>query len=123
MAANVSDRLLDQRLRNRMIEQLQMLVDWTDTVASIGAKGYFNSFFDFFPDEPPLPVNFSLTIEERDALTGVLELMNRAASDTSQNVTDDELVGSAWPMKIREEAEAALAIMMIRGKLSDDIEA
>lgn len=57
----ISDRLLDQRLRNGMIERLQMLVDWDETVSAIGANGYFNSFFDVFPDKPPLPNNSALS--------------------------------------------------------------
>lgn len=123
MSTPISGRLLDQRLRNRMIECLQMLVDWTETIAAIGAAGYFNSFFDIYPDKPPLPINVSLSSEERDALTEVLELMDRAASCTSQNLTDEELIASAWPMRIGEQAYSALSIMMIRGKLSDDVEA
>ena len=123
MNTPMSDRVLDQRLRNGIIERLQMLVDWTETVAAIGATGYFNSFFDVLPDKPPLPINTALSSEEREALTEVLDLMDRAASCTGQNVTDEELITSAWPMRIGEQANSALSIMMVRGKLSDDVEA
>ncbi|MFZ2998281.1 hypothetical protein [Sphingobium sp.] len=122
MSTSISDRLLDQRLRNGMIERLQMLVDWTETIAAVGAAGYFNSFFDVFPDKPPLPVNTVLSSEECEALTKILELMDQVASCTRQNLTDDELVASAWPMRIGEQANSALSIMMVRGKLSDDVE-
>lgn len=76
-----------------------------------------------FPDKPPLPINTALSSEEREALTEVLDLMDRAASCTGRNVTDEELITSAWPMRIGEQANSALSIMMVRGKLSDDVEA
>lgn len=122
MTGLISNRLLDQRLRTRMIELLEMLADWQDTISVLGARSYFNTFFDCFPDAPPLPPNCLITAEEDRALTRVLELMDRACSATSQDPTDQELIASGWPPRIAEEAKAALQIMMVRGKFSDDVE-
>lgn len=117
----VSDRLLDQRLRNRFIEELLCLVDWEETL-TWGAGEYFNSFFDFFPDEPPLPPNSVLTDEERSALTKVLALMNMALDSTSPLVGEAELIDSGWPENIKPIAQKALALMLQRGRFSEEIE-
>jgi len=100
-----------------------MLVDWPDTVAVLGARSYFNSFFDWFPDVPPLPSNAFITVEENQTLTRVLDLMNEAAARTSDNPTDQELIASGWPSRVAEIAKMALETMMVRGKLPDDVEA
>lgn len=68
MDHSASGRLLDQRLRNRMIEELLCLGEWEETIAW-GAGEYFNSFFALFPDEAPLHPNSAVTDEERSALT------------------------------------------------------
>jgi hypothetical protein len=117
----VSNRLLDQRLRNRMMEQLLCLVDWEDSIRW-GAGEYFNSFFDFFPDRSPLDPNSALTEAEREALTKVLDLMNTAADSTSQHVTEAELVGAGWPERIKDAAKPALELMVERGQFSEEIE-
>lgn len=46
MTGIISNRLVDQRIRSRMIELLEMLADWPDTIAVLGARSYFNAFFD-----------------------------------------------------------------------------
>ncbi|MGH6997165.1 MAG: hypothetical protein ACREEO_03175, partial [Phenylobacterium sp.] len=117
----VSDRLLDQRLRNRMIEELLCLTDWEATLAW-GAEEYFNSFFHVFPDEPPLRPNSALTEGERAALAAVLSLISAAANGTLRQVTKAELIASGWPARIRPAAQEAVALMLARGKFSDEVE-
>jgi len=112
---------LDQRLRNRMMEELLGLVDWEEALA-FGAGEYFNSFFDVFPDAPPAPPNSALTEEERSALSEVIMLMDSAAKATSQHVTNVELIASGWPERIEPVARKALAMMMQRGSFSEELE-
>jgi hypothetical protein len=121
MEQEVSDRLLDQRLRNRMMEELLCLVDWEEAL-EWGAGEYFNNFFDFFPDKAPLYPNTALSDEESDALAAVLNLVDAAAKSTSQHVTADELITSGWPQKIKPAAAAALALMSRRGRFSEEHE-
>ena len=118
----ISDRLLDQRLRNRMAEALTTLVDWEDMLTTHGAGEYFNWFFDFFPDQPPLPPNSAVSDAERAALIEVVTLMDEAASATPQDVTEEQLRGSGWPQRIAPVADAALGLMRERGRFSDEQE-
>ena len=119
--SEVSERLLAQRLRNRMMEQLTCLVDWQDRL-TWGAAEYFNAFFDFFPDRPPLRDNPALTEAEREALTSVLSLMAAAADGTPRDVTASELKASGWPQRVAPVARSALDLMSERGRFSDDLE-
>lgn len=121
MDQTVSDRLLDQRLRNRMMEELLCLIDWEEAL-DWGAGEYFNSFFDIFPDKAPLHPNTALSDEESEALTEVLILVEAAANSTSQHVTTAELTISGWPQKIKPVAAVALALMSMRGRFSEEHE-
>lgn len=64
-----------------------------------------------------------INVDENRVLTRVLELMDQAASGTSDDPTNEELVGSGWPARVAEVAAMALQTMMVRGKLPDDIDA
>jgi hypothetical protein len=117
----VSERLLDQRLRNRMMEEMSALAEWEETL-EWGAGEYFNNFFDFFPDTPPLPDNSTLSEDEREALTCVLLLMAEAANSTPRHVTTPQLRTSGWPQRIAPAARTALELMRVRGCFSEELE-
>ena len=117
-----SQRPLDQRLRNRMAEAVDLFADWENVLPFLGAVGSFNFFFDVFPDQPPLPPNTALTEPERAALTRVLVMVEEACSATLPDVTEDQLIASGWPQRIAPEARAALALMRVRGRFSGDAE-
>ena len=119
---HVSRRVVDQRLRNRIMEILDMLVDWETTIPSFGATGYFNWFFDFFPDHPPPYPNPALTDPEREAIGAVHLMMDQACDATSDDVSEAQLVASGWPQRIKPVAQDALALMMQRGRFSEDTE-
>ncbi len=121
MTEQISDRLLDQRFRNRMMEELLGLVEWEGALAW-GTGEYFNSFFDFFPDEPSPHPNSALTDDERTVLSEVIALMDKAASSTPQQVTEADLIASGWPERIKPVAQKVLASMMLRGRFSEEVE-
>lgn len=119
--SEVSKRLLDQRLRNRIMEQLLGLVEWEDTL-KWGAAEYINSFYDFFPDDGGVPDNPCLTERERAALEPVTQLMSAACDATPQFPDDEEFKAACWPQRIAQVAQEALAIMIERGRFSEDQE-
>jgi hypothetical protein len=104
-----------------MMERLALLADARAALDG-GAAEYFNGFFDFFPDQPPLPENAALTPGEHSGLTAVLALMAEAADATPVDVTDAALVASGWPERIASAARAALAPMEHRGRFSEAFE-
>jgi len=104
------------------MEILDMLVHWETTIPTFGAPGYFNWFFDFFPDHPPPHPNSTLTDAELKAITVVQTMVDEACEATPDNLSEAELVGSGWPQRIAPHAYAALSLMAARGRYSDDLE-
>jgi hypothetical protein len=49
MDNEISDRLLDQRCRNRIIEVIETLAAGDEGVRGVGAKEYFEQFYDWLP--------------------------------------------------------------------------
>ncbi|ACL96239.2 hypothetical protein [Caulobacter vibrioides] len=119
----VSSRLVEQRVRNRIMEELASLAEGETAVRHWGAGDYFGSFFDWFPtgcDAPPQ--NSTMTGKEHQALSEVLDLMRRASAATVEMVDEEDLIGSGWPARIAASADEALRLFRERGAFSDDQE-
>jgi hypothetical protein len=115
-------RLVEQRLRNRIMEELLFLAEGDAAVGRLGAKEYFNGFEDFLPLDYAAPApNSAITDEENAALWEVCRLMSEAADATPDLVTDEELLASGWPSKIAPVANAALALFLRRGRFSEEV--
>ena len=119
----ISARLLDQRLRNRIMESLDWLAEGNDGVGSFGAGEWFEQFFDQHNEQRGRVFeNEAMTAEERDAFLAVYRLMGEAAKSTPKKVTDEALISSGWPARIAPAAQAAVDLMMKRGRFSEEIE-
>ncbi len=122
MAEGISRRLLDQRLRNRIMEALLGLVEWQDDLRAVGFAEHFESFFDFFPYEDEPETNGAITSEERIAIAAAHGLMVGAMNDTPRDMTIEQYVATGWPQRIAPVAEKALRLMLARGRFSEQQE-
>lgn len=124
MTSNVSERLVDQRLRNRIMEVLEILEMGDAGVKVFGAAEYFNYFYDFIPhrDDGQHHDNVAINPNEQSALVIVSRLMDDACDATSGEIEDANLIASGWPERIRPAAETALSLMRVRGRFSDEEE-
>lgn len=118
----ISPRLLDQRLRNRIIESIEILADGDKGVREVGASDWFNIFFDNVPDDGVPYPNLAMAGDEFAALGALAKLVNKACDATPQMVDDNILILSGWPKRIAPEAAKALKLFMQRGKLSEEME-
>lgn len=114
--------MLDQRLRNRIIEAIENLADGDQGVRDCGADDWFNIFFDNVPDDGEPEPNLVMTRDEFSALRDLAALVNEACESTPKFVTDDALIQSGWPSRIASVAAGALALFMRRGKFSEEHE-
>jgi hypothetical protein len=120
--STVSRRVLDQRHRNRTVEVLETLADGPEGVRFVGFSDYFNSFFDFVPDDcVPYP-NSAMTSEEIQAVAEVCKLLSAALEATPQVMTPEEFIDTGWPDEIMPVAQKALDAFMRRGKFDEEIE-
>lgn len=124
MAEEVSDRLIDQRVRNRVIEVLEVLADGVAGLFALGGNEYFNLFFDYIDDgfQEDWRTLSTYTAAEVDKLEAVLAVMLEALDGTAGLHTDNEIAASGWPDRVQPIARDALAAMLGRGRFDEEHE-
>ncbi|HKR89371.1 MAG TPA: hypothetical protein VJS38_14465 [Phenylobacterium sp.] len=119
-----SVRLVEQRIRNRIMEEIWTLSQGDAGVLEAGLTEWFEAFFDWFPYEGEPDDNPAMTPEEAVAVREVCKLMQEAIADTdiSRDPTVDEVIRTDWPLRVAPVAKAALDLMLRRGRFSEDTE-
>lgn len=119
-----SERLVQQRLRNRAIDALEVLAGGDEGVRAAGTGEYVNQFFDTIDDDSPWHWRewSTFTAAEVTALDSVQRVLLEACAATPQICPDDEFVASGWPERIKPVANAALDLMRRRGRFREDRE-
>lgn len=120
----LSERLVAQRVRNRIIESIWSLSRGDLGVHEAGPTEWFETFFDLFPYEGE-PYSYpAMTTEEAVAVLDVCCLMQRAIADTdiAKLPTVEEIIQKGWPERVAPTAKRALGLMLARGRFSEDEE-
>jgi hypothetical protein len=119
-----SQRLVAQRVRNRVMEEIWGLSRADMGVHEAGPTEWFETFFDLFPYEGEPDYYPAMTLEEATAVRQVCELMQQAISDTdiSKCPTVEEVTRTGWPQRIAPVAKQALDLMLQRGRYSEEQE-
>jgi hypothetical protein len=119
-----SERLVEQRLRNRAMEALETFAAGDAGVRSIGYVEYFEEFFDVIDDGRPWDWRAwsTFTPDEVRALDKVLSHVLAASKATPPIMDDVAFIQSGWPVKILDVARPALELMERRGRFSEEIE-
>lgn len=119
-----SDRIIQQRLRNRAIEALETLSAGDEGVRAVGNGEYVEQFFDVIDDDVPWEWRHwsCFTPDELAALDRVQTLLRTACDATAGMDSDDEFIASGWPATIQPVARQAFDLMRLRGRFSEDVE-
>ncbi|MEA1677482.1 hypothetical protein [Nitrospirillum sp. BR 11163] len=117
-----SPRLVDQRARNRIMEQLLSLADGDANVLAFGIVDYFEGFFDWFPYEGDPTWFPAMTEEEAAALREVCRMMQAANDATDRHISAEALIATGWPGRVAPVAREALELMRARGHFSEEKE-
>lgn len=121
MTEEPSERLIEQRIRNRIYEILEILADCDAGVDLVGIKGYFDLFEDFV-HRPSIEAGTSaLSREERAIVLEIAEFLE-AACETNPDFTKAEFIESDWPGKIAPAARNARELFLDRGLFSEKVE-
>ena len=118
-----SKRLVEQRIRNRLIEYLELVTAENNVLESIGLNEIINQWFDWNPDD--------LTIDNYSAppysQAETLELIKVGKSiEALVAATPNDIANFAHTVKVPEwlnfvsKSKAALDELIKRGKLSED---
>lgn len=122
---SASERLVAQRVRNRIMEEV-----WSLSKGDAGVRRawspteWFETFFDLFPYEGEPTWYPAMTSGEADAVRTVCKLMQLAVADPAvpKNPTIEQIIESGWPSRIAPFAQKALDLMLSRGRFSEEIE-
>lgn len=116
----ISVQLIDQRLRNRIIEVIEFLADGDDAVKLFGFSEYFNWFFDYFPEDGDFVPLSTMSVGETSAANELLKQMLSAAEATPQYMTEDEFINTGWPTRIQLTAKRAMETFLVKGRCAED---
>jgi hypothetical protein len=124
MTEEPSDMLIEQRIRNRIYEILEILAgcDEGDALVDlVGINGYFNLFEDFV-HRPSIESGMSALSKDERAI--VLEIAHflEVAGEATPDFTKAEFIASGWPEQIGPKARDARALFLIRGLFSEEFE-
>jgi hypothetical protein len=124
VSSQPSERVVEQRLRNRVMESLETLAAGDVGVLEIGAGEYFNQFYDWIDDDSPWEWRdwSSFAPGEVEALEEVLKLVDAACEATPQYVSEEDLIASGWPTRIQPVAAKSLQLMCDRGWFDEETE-
>lgn len=126
----ISPRLLEQRLRNRIMESLHALADGEDGVRREGVAEYFEEFYDWIPHRDQenrfhdcAINNSAITADELALLQEVSAILDDAADAIfPSDIKADEFIATGWPKRIQPVAKKALEQMQKRGRFSEEKE-
>lgn len=124
MEEKSSERIIDQRIRNRIMEAVLTLAEGDEGVRREWPAEYFESFHDWIPHrgDRVMRPNSAITEDERVCLQEVSKLLDDACDATPGNMDADELIATGWPRRIQPVAQRALSLMPERGRFSEDRE-
>ena len=124
MEEQPSERLIDQRIRNRIMEAVETLADGDDGVRRDWPAEYFESFYDWIPhrSDGGMRPNSAITADEGALLLEVSAILDDACDATPGNMTADEFIATGWPKRIQPVALKALSLMRARSQFSEEQE-
>jgi hypothetical protein len=122
MEEKPSHRIIDQRIRNRIMEAVETLAMGNEAVRLVWPTEYFESFYDWIPHGGEQHPNSAISTDEQAKLSEVSKLLDEACDATPQIMTADELIATGWPERVRPVAQEALSLMLKRGRFSEDQE-
>lgn len=120
--ADPSPRLVEQRTRNRLIEWLEVLVSYQSDPPGFDLNELLNQWEDWSPDSyvhPPAVY----TQSEAEQLSLVANNWEAFCQATPKSISSEpgEFMKPEWAALVAC-AQAALAELMRRGRLSDEVE-
>lgn len=118
-----SERIIEQRLRNRVMESVEILADGDEGVRRFGDCCYYGHFFDYIDDDMTTAWRDLSTLSPAEVrqLESLHDLLIESLQ-TTNGLNDDELIASGWPIRIAAVARTTLQTMQTRGRFDEEVE-
>ena len=121
MDENPSERLIDQRVRNRIMEAVHTIADGEEGVRREWPGEYFESFYTWIPhhNDGDMQPNSAISPEERTGLLELSAILDEACDATPKIMSADEFIDTGWPKRMQPTAQKVLRLMLARGRFSE----
>lgn len=116
-------RIVDQHVRNRIMEAVEILADGDNGVRMVGDGNYYNYFFDWVDDDMTTAWRELSTLSPAEVrqLESLHDLLHTSLRLTNE-MNADELIASGWPTRIAAVASTTLQTMQTRGRFDEEVE-
>ena len=123
MDEEVSDRLLEQRLRNRMIETIEVLAKGDQGLIEVNFTEFFEGLFDHSRDGHSVYKPNSAVAEEKEQVIDPLgRMLEKVSHETLHFRTEAEYIHSGCAEWIKPVAQKALKVLLAQGRFREDRE-
>ncbi|MGV2098300.1 hypothetical protein [Rhizobium sp. 21-4511-3d] len=123
MDEEVSDRVVEQRWRNRVIEAVEVLARGNEGLIAVNYNEYFLGFYDCWDDGQLLVrPNSAFSAEEEQAVNALGRMLEGITKDTLQFQSEAEYIRSGCAERIKPVAQHVLELFLSRGRFSEDYE-
>lgn len=123
MGEEVSDRVIEQRLRNRIIEAIEILSRGNEGLIEVNYNEFFEGFYDQWHDGHfGLGPNSAITEEEEKTVDELGRMLESISDETRHFQSEAEYIQSGCAERIKPAAQRALKLFLSRGRFSEDHE-
>lgn len=123
MNEEVSARVIEQRLRNRIIEAIEVLARGNQGLIEVNYNEFFLAFYDQWDNGQLISwPNSSFTDEEEQAVNALGQMLEGIMAETLHFQIEAEYIRSGCAERIRPAAHKTLTLFLTRGRFSEDCE-
>ncbi|NKL54556.1 hypothetical protein GFL77_08520 [Rhizobium leguminosarum bv. viciae] len=121
-----SNRLVEQRVRNRIMDAMSWLEQGAEGVRKMSAQEFFLMFYDWVPEAGsvwawPKGAPDTMTTAEIEAVTNVLAVVDAATDEIDDIADETTVIASGWLERISPVAKTALDLMLMRGCFDEEV--
>ena len=119
---NISEKLVMQRIRNRIIEVLDMFAD-DESVSKIGSDEIIEFWYDFVDEEKFSGFNKPVFSEsEITSIRRFHNLLEKTYSNVPSSFSLESLMSNKYWCRLKELANNETEVFLKRGRFSEDEE-
>ncbi|MBY3177581.1 hypothetical protein HFO27_23570 [Rhizobium leguminosarum] len=123
MKVEVSDRVVEQRLRNRVIDAIEVLGRGNEGLVEVNYNEFFLAFYDCWDNGRLIRwPNNAFTDEEEQTVNDLGEMLKGITTETLHFQSEAEYIESGCAERIKPVAQEALKLFLTRGRFSEDYE-
>lgn len=123
MDEETSDRVIEQRLRNRIIEAIEILSLGNRGLIEVNYNEFFEGFYDYWRDGQMVwRPNSAMTEEEERSVDALGRMLDNVTMETRHFRSEVEYLQSGCAERIKPLARDSLKIFLSRGRFREDCE-